>query len=215
MDLSSFEDVSREEFDEALKQSTASPLFRKQYARFAPGWFEEADCKIHLGHLKTEGHFCAPGFFTLVTGDLLVDGIVDLKNPEDYDEGGLFVVLGDVICRSFFNEYGKCTFVDGRLEATELLCNAFGDSALVVTGDLTTEFFYGEDLWAEVGGRVSMDYGQGYCLPIGYTAAAAQAILPKHDEATSRELLNLRNTEDFYPHDMRAHILSGKPLLKR
>jgi hypothetical protein len=36
MDLSSFEDVSREEFDLALQHSKASPSFRKQYARFAP-----------------------------------------------------------------------------------------------------------------------------------------------------------------------------------
>jgi hypothetical protein len=124
-------------------------------------------------------------------------------------------VLGDVICKSFFNEYGKCTFVDGKLEASDLLCNAFGDSALVVTGDLTTKFFYGEDLWAEIGGRASMEYGDGYCLPIGYTAAAAQAIMPEHDEATSRALLNLGKIEDFYPHDLREHMLAGKPLLKR
>jgi len=216
MDLSSFEHVTREEFDRALVQSKASAMFRKQYARFAPSWFDEAECMMHLGHLSTEGHFRAPGFFTLITGNLHVDGIVDLQNPEGYDGGGLCVVLGDVICKSFFNDYGKCTFVDGRLEASDLLCNAFDDSALVVIGDLTTKFFYGRDLWAEIGGHASMQYGDGYCLPIGYTAAAAQAMLPEHDEAASRALLNVSGDEHgLYPHNFRDHVLAGRPLLKR
>lgn len=112
---------------------------------------------IHLGHLKMEGRVEAPGFFTLVVGNLEVDGIVDLHNPYDkgFDERGLVVVLDDVTCNAFFNEYGKCSFVDGKLAARDLLVNAFGDSALVVTGDLTTNFFYGEDMWVEVGGDVS------------------------------------------------------------
>jgi hypothetical protein len=88
MDLSSFKDVSREEFDAALKQSKASSLFRKQYARFAPSWFEGAECRVHLGHLKTEGHFRAPGFYTLITGDLHVDGIVDCKIPKAMTRAG-------------------------------------------------------------------------------------------------------------------------------
>jgi hypothetical protein len=214
MDMSSFEQVTREEFDRAIEQSRGSAVFRKQYARFAPSWFDEAECMVHLGHLKTEGHFRAPGFFTLITGDLHVDGIVDLQNPEGFDEGGLCVVLGDMICKSFFNEYGKCTFVDGKLEASDLLCNDFGDSALVVTGDVKTKFFYGRDLWAEVGGRASMEYGDGYCLPIGYTAAAAQAIYPKHSAAASRALLNLSHPDGLYPHHFREHMLAEKPLLK-
>ncbi len=141
------------------------------------------------------GHFRAPGFCTLITGDLHVDGIVDLQNPDGYDEGGLFIVLGDVICHSFFNEYGKCTFVDGKLEARDLLVNAFEDSALVVTRHLRTNFFYGEDIWAEVGGSATMEYGEGYCLPIGYTADAVEAIMPKQDEEASLSLLNLGKNE--------------------
>lgn len=157
MDLSSFEDVSREEFDLALQHSKASPSFRKQYARFAPHVGESY--MLHLGHLKMAGHFRAPGFCTLITGDLHVDGIVDLQNPDGYDEGGLFIVLGNVSCHSFFNEYGKCTFVDGNLDARDLLVAAFGDSALVVTRHLSTNFFYGEDIWAEVGAGATMAYG--------------------------------------------------------
>jgi hypothetical protein len=35
-----------------------------------------------------------------------------------FDEGGLFIVLGNAIRHSFFNEYGKRSFVDGKLEGT-------------------------------------------------------------------------------------------------
>jgi hypothetical protein len=39
-----------------------------------------------------------------------------------------------------FNEYGKCSFIDGTLQARDLLVNAFGDSALLVTRSLKTHF---------------------------------------------------------------------------
>ncbi len=164
--VTSFELVSLDEFKLALAKSVASELFREQFARFSPSYYEGrdgADCMIHLGDLRTSGHFEAPGFYTLITGHLHVDGIVDQHNPYDkgFDEGGLFVVLGDVTCDAFFNEYGKCSFVDGRLEARDIVVNAFGDSALVVTGNLTTNFFYGQDMWAEIGGHASMEYGDG------------------------------------------------------
>ena len=50
---------------------------------------------------------------------------------------------------------------------------------------------------------------------VGYTAAAAQAMQRKRDETTSRALLNLGNLKEFYPHDLREHLLAGRPLLKR
>lgn len=217
--VASFELVSSDDFTRALEKSAASKAFRKQFARFSPSCYEGhngADCMIHLGDLRTSGHFEAPGFCTLITGNLHVDGIVDLHNPYDkgFDEGGLFVVLGDVVCNAFFNEYGKCSFVDGRLEARDLVVNAFGDSALVVTGNLTTNFFYGQDMWAEIGGRASMEYGDGYCLPIGYDDAAAEAVQPRQDADTSLSRLNLAKTEDLCPRDFLDHLLAGKQLLR-
>lgn len=214
-----FEQVSLDEFKLALERSAASQLFRKQFARFSPSYYEGhngADCMIHLGDLRTSGHFEAPGFYTLITGSLHVDGIVDLHNPYDkgFDEGGLFVVLGDVVCDAFFNEYGKCSFVDGKLDARELVVNAFGDSALVVTGNLTTNFFYGQDMWVEIGGRASIEYGDGYCLPIGYGDAAVEAVRPRQDADTSLARLNLAKTEDLYPRDFLDHLRAGKRLLR-
>jgi hypothetical protein len=156
-----FQQVSRDEFDRILEKSKASSTFREQFARYEPQYYEGAngpDCMVHLGPLKMTGHFEAPAFYTLVTGDLHVDGVVDLHNRYDkgFDEGGLFVALGDVVCHSFFNEYGKCTFVDGRLEARDLLVNSFEDSALVVIRSLKTNFFFGGSVG---GGRRQRDHG--------------------------------------------------------
>lgn len=64
------------------------------------------------------------------------------------------------------------------------MLNAFSDSSLVVIGNLRTRFFYGLDIWAEVGGRVEMDYGEGYCLPLGYRNAAREAQRPRHSART-------------------------------
>ncbi len=220
MDMSSFEQVSREEFNLAIEASMASATFREQFARYEPQYYEGADgpdCMIHLGPLKVQGNFEAPGFFTLITGDLHVDGIVDLHNPYDkgFDEGGLFVVLGDVVCDAFFNEYGKCSFVDGTLQARDLLVNAFGDSSLVVMRSLKTHFFYGKDQWAEVGGDAQMEYGHGYCLPIGYRKAASQQIVPRHGREASLKLLNLDTSQYLHPGVFRDHLAAGKPVLKR
>ena len=210
-----FEPVSREEFYLAIETSKASAAFRKQFARFEPMGRDYAECMIHLGHLSMKGRFEAPGFFTLVTGNLHVDGMVDLHNPDGWDEGGLFVVLGDVTCHSFFNEYGKCTFVDGKLDARDLLVAAFGDSALVVTGSLSTNFFFGEDIWAEVGDGATMEYGDGYCLPIGHDDSGSIPLRPRHDVARSLARLNLPKEEGLSPADFRDHLLAGKPLLRR
>lgn len=189
-----FESVSAEEFAAAVAAGPTTELFKSRYSRLRPqayaGW-GGTDYQIHRGPLNLSGTFVAPGFFTLVIGDLTVDGLVDLHNPYDkgFDEGGLFIVMGDVTCNAFANEYGKCSVIDGHLKVRDILLNSFEDSALFVTGDLATRFFFGSDIWAEVGGGATMDYGEGYCLPIGYDNAAAQAVYPNHGEAESLELL--------------------------
>lgn len=179
------------------------------------GW-DGPDCLIHRGPLAVQGHFEAPGYFTLITGDLTVEGLVDLHNPYDkgFDEGGIFVVLGDLTCHAFANEYGKCSFIDGNLNARDILLNDFGDSCLFVTGDLATRFFYGRDIWAEIGGVASMDYGDGYCLPIGYRNAGAEAMRPRHDEDASLRLLNVESFDGNETQQMLAMLREGRPVFK-
>jgi hypothetical protein len=178
-DMAVFEQVTEDEFDAAVESSPSSEAFKEHYARFSPA--RDDHCFVHRGSLILQGHFAVPGYCTLIIGDLTVDGFIDLNNPEDFDEGGLFIVIGNVSCSAFSGHYGKCSFVDGNLIASDVIINAFEDSALVVTGDLKTKLFYGEDIWGEVGGAADFEYAHGYCLPIGYRDAAAQSIGPRFD----------------------------------
>jgi len=172
--MANFEQLTEDEFNDVIAGSSSSEAFKRQYMRFSP--VRDDHCYVHHGTLAISGHFKTPGYCTLVVGDLTVDGLIDLNNPEGFDEGGLFIVIGNVTCRAFSGHYGKCTFIDGNLNASELVLNAYGDSSLVVTGDLKTKLFHGKDIWAEVGGVADMEYANGYCLPIGYKDAAKQAI---------------------------------------
>jgi hypothetical protein len=81
--MSAFEQVTADEFDDAVERNLSSQKFKEQYARFAP--FEPSGddhCFVHRGSLTVSGNFTAPGFFTLIIGDLTVDRLVDLDNPE-------------------------------------------------------------------------------------------------------------------------------------
>ena len=195
---------------------------RRQYARFSPsdydGW-EGPDYRIHDGDLVVDGNLTNAGFNTMVTGSITATGFVDLGNPHTepnnlgFDEGGLFLSVGSVTCRALAGEGGKCTFIDGDLRAPDFVLNAFEDSSLIVSGRLETRFFLGEDIWAEVGRGAEIDYGIGYCLPIGYTSAGAQAIKPRHtpEQSLARLTFNYAN-RDLKPFYEAA--LSGRSIFK-
>jgi hypothetical protein len=122
-----------------------------------------------------------------------------------------------VRCRHFISEYGKCSFIDGDLEATQSIMNGFSDSSLSVIGTLRTRLFIGCDIWAEVGAGAEMDYGAGYCLPIGYRDPEAEAIIPRHDEDETAKIVvaepnpegHLLNVEQFVD-----RIRSGQPIFR-
>jgi hypothetical protein len=209
-----FEKISPPEFCRLIAER-ASVGLRGQFSRYDVAdhrtWGSD-ETLVHRGPLILTGTFRAPAFNTLVLGDVFVEGLVDLD--DGHDEGGLFVALGHVECNSFANTYGKCAFVDGSLEATELVLNAFSDSSLTVIKNLRTRFFYGLDIWAEVGGRIEMDYGEGYCLPIGYRDAARQAIHPRHGSRASRALLNVDHVDEITPHRFLDTIRRGKSVFR-
>ena len=218
--MNGFKSVSAEEFSQILEDAPSSPVFRSEFARYNPGYYEGwsgPDCMVHQSDLRISGDFTAPGFYTLIIGNLTVDGHVSLQNPYDkgFDEGGLFVVIGDVRCRSFSNEYGKVAFIDGDLEAEHLILNSYEDSSLSVTGTLKTYFFHGQDIWATVGIGAFMEYGVGYCLPMGYSNAEAQAIMPRHDEETSLGLLDFDDTDYIENIAFIDRIKQGRSVFKR
>jgi hypothetical protein len=214
--VNGFKSVSPQEFSQILDDAPSSPTFRSDFARYDPAAYEanaDSECMVHQGDLTISGDFDVPGFLTLVIGNLIVDGHVSLQNP--YEEmDGLFVVIGDVRCRSFSNEYGKLAFIDGNLEAKDLILNSYEDSTLSVTGTLRTYFFYGRYNWAEVGIGAFMEYGVGYCLPLGYSNEA-QVIRPRHDEETSLSLLDFEKTSYIDNEAFTDRIHEGRSVFKR
>jgi hypothetical protein len=211
-----FRSVTAEEFNAALADSPPSPAFREHLARFVS--FDEwlaLDAKVHDGNLRVSGSFGAPGLCTLIAGHLDVDGTIDLRN--DYDEGGLFIVIGNVTCRHFVSNYAACSFVDGDLEARESIINGFSDSALSVVGTLRTRLFIGRDIWAEVGAGAEIEYGEGYCLPFGYTDPERQAIMPRHDEAATARVVVPPTNDEGYVFDVEPfvdRISAGQPIFR-
>ena len=215
--MNGFKSVSPQEFSQILDDAPSSPTFRSEFARYDPAAYEadaDSECMVHQGDLTISGDFDVPGFLTLIIGNLIVDGHVSLQNP--YEEmNGLFVVIGDVRCRSFSNEYGKLAFIDGDLEAKDLILNSYEHSALSVTGTLRTYFFYGRNDWANVGIGAFMEYGVGYCLPLGYSNAEAQAIMPRHDEETSLRLLDFEETNYIQNEAFTDRIQEGRSVFER
>lgn len=203
--MDGFESVSEEAFRAIIDGAPTTGIFRRRYGSFTPLTGGD-DFQVHHGDLDIDGDFVVPAYCTLIVGDLTVSGHVDLANPYDrgFDEGGLFVVLGDVDCRVWAGEGGKCAFVDGDLVAHDLLLNAYEDSSLVVTGTLGTHFFYGIDIWAEVGTGAVMEYGYGHAQLLRHGQDPVR-VEPRHGEKASMALIAC---DDF--HELSADILMDR-----
>ena len=187
--------VTRDEFV-ALLHSRASaklqPLLRRYDLDMILG---RGECAVHEGDLSPTGEWRLTTANLLVLGSMTCPGLVDLAPDDLLEWGGSLWVFGDLRSRNFAGHYGAATFVDGDLTVAELAVTAFEDSMLLVTGDFTAHFFYGSDIWADVGGRAVMEYGVGYALPIGYVNAEGQAIDPRQSRTASLALLNLDDEE--------------------
>lgn len=208
--IMAFANVTAAEFNALLRES-GSARFQRELARyefFAPG----GDCAVHRGSLSVSNVLPVSAANILVLGDLSTDGLLDLG--EDGAEQGCFIVLGNVACSSFANAYGKCVIIDGNLEADEIIVNSFEDSALLVTGNLRTHFYHGIDIWAEVGGRAEMEYGDGYCLPIGYKDAAVEAIWPRHVRETSLRRLSFGDDGSIDPQGFLDRLKGGQAIFR-
>jgi hypothetical protein len=126
----------------------------------------------------------------------------------------MFIVIGNVTCRSLNNDWAKVTLIDGSLLARDIIIKCYEDSMLRVTGNLKTKFYYGRDIWATVGGGAEMDYGDGYCLPIGYRDAAAEVIWPRHDDETSMDLLAASGEVGRIEYRLLDLLRQGKPVFR-
>lgn len=183
--------VTQQEFIAFLKTKGSAVLGRQLEnlsMRMVLGYHE--DCYIYEGDLAPGDEWQPEVANLIVVGSLNSSGFINAQSSsEDVEEGGSLWVLGDVECLHFANDYGKSVFVDGNMSVSGLAVNAFEDACLVVTENFICRYFYGSDIWVEGGGKIEIEYGIGYGLPIGYEDAEAQAVYPRHDEESSRALL--------------------------
>ncbi len=77
--------------------------------------------------------------------------------------GGFLFITGNVIGDYFSNGYSKLVIINGSLTIKKILNTEFEDSCLVIKKNLTTEYFHGIDIGADVRGKIDIDYGWGYC----------------------------------------------------
>lgn len=225
--MNQFEKVNKKEFYNILEVCNTSGIFKKQFTRLVPFLYKDDEFEedewtgfsIYRGDLNHKGNLFLPGYCTLIIGNVNVDGLFSARNnfEDGFDEGGLLIVLGNITCNHFESHYGKCTFIDGNLYVKEILHNAFEDSSLIITGNLKTKFFYGMDIWAETGGKADMDYGIGYCLPVGYKHAGKEAVSPKHNQKESFEichpcLFSKNNPEYIETAELSGFLTEGKTI---
>lgn len=211
--------VTQQEFKEFL-QKHQSDFIKEMLKKYDPleindpDWSEDTDFYIHEGDIEASGKWNTPGQITFVAGNIIIHGFLDTdEEPKIFDEGGWLIIGGNVECEFFANTYGKAVLVDGNLSVKQLLVNHFEDSALIVKKDLTTKFFYGVDIWAEVGGTARMEFGYGHCFPLG-DKEDQSAIEPKHDSETSLAILNVDDPHNINELNLLQLIKSGKSVFK-
>ncbi len=172
-----FIQVNQSQFKSLMRQCVTSDRYRKAYVRidwdvvFADAYEKERKedlvlFQVYVGDMVSNEPIRPEGWNCLVLGDVKAPW-VDLSNPLSCAEGGSFIVIGNVECEHFSNHWGKIVIVDGDLVAHKLLLNAFEDASLVVTRNIRTEYFFGRESGAVVGGTAQMAYGNGYCEAIG------------------------------------------------
>jgi hypothetical protein len=210
-----FRTISPNVFDDLLASAPASAAFREEYARHE--FLHDRryiDASVQEGAFHVEGSLRAPAFYTLVLGDLSVEGMIDLRTS--YDSGGLFIVIGNVWCEHFISEDSAGVFIDGDLHAGGAVVIAYSDSSFSVVGSLRARLLIGNDQWASVGSGAVIDYGIGYCAALESDGRSG-IVRPLHDERATIQALILQPQEEGWPFDaeeIAKRIRSGEPLFK-
>jgi len=194
-----FTSVSRRQFIQTLSKHNFEP---EQWFGSAEYAHNPDEFQIFAGDIEKEGELRFGAMNLLVIGSISTTW---LNTINETSEGGSLFVTNAVECDFFSNYYGKLTVIGGNLHAKKIINNEFYDAALVVKKNLKTEYFHGVDIWAEVGGSITMSYGNGYCLPIGYDNPSKQHIKPQYDKAVSKAFLGVN---DDTQENINALILS-------
>ncbi len=70
-------------------------------------------------------------------------------------------------------------------------------------------------IWAEVGGVADFEYGEGYCLPIGWRDAARQSIEARRDTPAHLVLQpDLVDENALNTYEARARLSRGQSILR-
>jgi hypothetical protein len=86
-EIMGFQKVNQAEF-EGIIAGNGSEAFQRLAGRYDSALTSYApdDCVVHRGPLSLPKLLRAPAYATIVLGDLTVDGLIALDNPEGYDE---------------------------------------------------------------------------------------------------------------------------------
>lgn len=206
--------VSRAEFEAAIADCAASPAFVEQFGRLT-GWETDLEDEtfVHDGNLKIKGSWRTPGLCTLVNGHLEVENVLDL-NPR-WDEGGLFIVIGDLRCRHLIGDIGSHLFVDGDLTARDTAVTGFKASTVSITGTFRTKLFIGGEGHVFVGGGAEIEFGVGHCSAMG--ELGAPPIPPrKSEKETVRAVTAKPNAKGwlFAPEQFAELIREGRSVFR-
>ncbi|WP_298779485.1 hypothetical protein [uncultured Polaribacter sp.] len=154
----------------------------------------DQEFQIYFGDIDNDEFLKFDALNIIIIGNIKTKWLNAVNNYTlGYDEGGSIFITGNVDCSYFSNHYGKLIVIGDSLKVNKILDNAFEDSALIIKNNLTTEYFNGLDIWAEAGGFIKIEYGDGYCLPLGYTNAKEQAVKPKNSESESHQFLGIED----------------------
>lgn len=177
-----FTTVSKGQYEEEIKKHF-------DLEKYGFGLEENQKIQIHLGDLTSKFDELNKSEHLLVIGNINTKW-VNLTKDNYYDSGGSLFVTGDILTDYFSGDFGKFILINGSLTARKILNIEFEDSLLDVGGDLTTEYFHGIDIWAEVKGRIEIEYGDGYCMN-----AEGKSIMPKNDLEASLKFLKINKND--------------------
>jgi len=173
-----FTTVSKGQYEEEIKKYF-------DLEKYGFGLEENQKIQIYLGDLINNFGELNKSEHLLVIGNINTEWVNLTKNNYN-DSGGSLFVTGNILADYFSGDFGKFILINGSLTARKILNIEFQNSLLDIGGDLTTEYFHGIDIWAEVGGRIKIEYGDGYCIN-----AEGKPILPKNDIETSLDFLKI------------------------
>lgn len=193
MEKNKFIPVSRDTFIEELSKHP----FLNNYKTWVHETYDgtdENEFQIYIGDIENSEILTFDALNIIVVGNIKTKWLNAVNNYDlGYDEGGSLFITGTVECDYFSNHYGKLIILNDSLLVNRILDNAFSDSTLIIRYNLTAEYFNGLEMWAETGSFIDIQYGDGFCLPLGYTNAKDQAIRPTHSEKESHKFLGIQD----------------------